>query len=136
MAVRYTIIVVLFVSISAFLLGGYWHATRRMRKGLAPLPYHAWMVRRRAYRPQQHHQQPQAYYQPYTMHGYPQNSPPPPAYNPYSAPPPAYQPPEGASKVLADQQAYAQAQTRREQEQEQGPSSAVTAPPSSAAAWH
>lgn len=105
MAVRYTVIIFLFASLLLFFLGGYLHAQRRMRRGLPLMRYHAWMVRR-AYR-QPQYQHPQAQQQNgYPMQGY---APAPPPYNPYSAPPPAYQPPEGAaSKVLADQQNYAQ----------------------------
>ncbi|CAK4030785.1 Hypothetical predicted protein [Lecanosticta acicola] len=109
MAVRYTIITILFAAILLYFIGGYWHAQRRIRKGLPPRAYHAWMIRRshryrnpqaaqqNPYVPQSQYQQPEGGY---AMPGYPQ---PPPAYNPFSAPPPAYQPPEGGSKTMADQ---------------------------------
>lgn len=111
MAVRYTIIILIFASIVIFFLGGYWHAQRRIRQGLPPLPYHAWMVRK-AYRRQQpqynynpYYQQPGPYQQQqgYAMH---ENEPPLPP-PPYTAPPPAYAPPVGASKAMADQTFHA-----------------------------
>ncbi|KAK4498818.1 hypothetical protein PRZ48_009328 [Zasmidium cellare] len=104
MAIRYTIIILIFASLVLFFLGGYYHAQRRLRKGLPPLPYHAWMVRRRQPR-YNYYQQPHPYYQhpgpqqAYAMH---ENEPPLPP-PPYMAPPPAYAPPAGASKAMADQ---------------------------------
>ena len=117
MAVRYAIITVLFALVLLYFVGGYWHAKRRIRKNLAPLPYHRWMVSRRRYQPanqQWYNHQPngphsqQPYYQnndtayggSYGMQGY---APPPPAYDAHMAPPPVYQPPQGGSKVAADQ---------------------------------
>lgn len=118
MAIRYTIIIIIFVAIVIFLFGGYWHAQRRIRKGLPPLPYHAWMVRR-AYRqqprynpyyyPPNEYQQPAGYGNAYAMHDDGQPPLPPP---PYAAPPPAYAPPAGASKAMADQ-SFPSAQTHR-----------------------
>jgi len=47
MAVRYSIVVILFGAILLYFVGGYFHAKRRVRKGLPPLRYHRWMVNRR-----------------------------------------------------------------------------------------
>ncbi|EEY17597.1 conserved hypothetical protein [Verticillium alfalfae VaMs.102] len=100
-----------------YLIGGYLHAKRRLKKGLLPLAYHRWMVRRavlaqvdpRYGRP---HQQPAYYatYRPGYGEAYAQGQghggygmqnmpPPPPMYDPSSARPPMYVPPEGGSKV-------------------------------------
>ncbi|TKA82842.1 hypothetical protein B0A55_00992 [Friedmanniomyces simplex] len=104
MAVRYAVVALLFAFVLLFFVGGYYHGRRRMRKGLPPLAYHRWMVRRYMQHPQQ--QRGYAQYQQfpptqgYQMENYP---PPPPAYNHHEAPPPTYQPPEGGSKVMADQ---------------------------------
>ncbi|KAK5677786.1 hypothetical protein LTS10_009669 [Elasticomyces elasticus] len=107
MAVRYAVVAILFAALILFFVGGYYHGRRRIRKGLPPLAYHRWMVRRYM---QPNQQYSQAGYQQYPP---PQNrnqdyqmdhfAPPPPAYNNADAPPPVYQPPEGGSKVLADQ---------------------------------
>lgn len=126
MAVRYTVITILFAAILLYFIGGYWHAQRRLRAGLPPLSYHAWMIRRshryrhqnpyqqQPFPPYNHGQQPEA--AGYAMPGYPQ---PPPAYNAFGAPPPAYQPPEGGSKAMADQN-YS-APVNREGESSQAP---------------
>nr|POE49405.1 hypothetical protein CFP56_50322 [Quercus suber] len=109
--VRYIIVAVVFGALLLFFVGGYYHANRRVRKGLAPLPYHRWMVQRRVWgnepRYNQYAQYPARFAsqgpeqgQTYRMEGY---APPPPAYNSELAPPPAYQPPQGGSKVMADQ---------------------------------
>lgn len=99
MAIRYTIVTLLLLAFVLFFVGGYLHAQRRIRAGLAPLPYHSFLVRRGA-PPQQ--------YRPYYASAGPNAHPmqdgeeyqaPPPPY----VPPPVYQPPEGASKVMADQ---------------------------------
>ena len=101
MAVRYSIVAILFAALLASFVGGYYHAQSRVRKGLPPLAYHRWMVRRSYYYPPQQQQQ-YAYPQQnsYGMEGYP---PPPPAYDRAEVPPPVYQPPQGASKAMADQ---------------------------------
>jgi hypothetical protein len=128
MAVRYAIVAILFFAILAFFVGGYYHAQSRIRKGLPPLPYHRWMVRRSYYYPPQ----PRYMYPPepprhsYNMDGYP---PPPPAYNNAEAPPPVYQPPAGATKALADQSF---GQTNRAGEGSASTGVAVPAPTSSA----
>ncbi|KAK6398116.1 hypothetical protein LTR65_003196 [Meristemomyces frigidus] len=89
----------LFASVLLFFVGGYYHARRRLSKGLPPLPYHRWMVQRRTCEPNGYAQ----YQQPgqtYMMSDY---APAPPAYSSAEMPPPVYQPPEGGSKIMADQ---------------------------------
>ncbi|PNH37248.1 hypothetical protein VD0004_g9539 [Verticillium dahliae] len=119
--VKWSLFLAFFLLLMGYLIGGYLHAKRRLKKGLLPLAYHRWMVRRavlaqvdpRYGRP---HQQP-AYYATYRpgygeayAHGHGhghghggygmQNMPPPPPmYDPSSARPPMYVPPEGGSKV-------------------------------------
>lgn len=105
MAVRYAIVGLLFAALLLFFVGGWFHARRRLRKGLPPLAYHRWMVSRYYYRqPHDAEAPPQRQLRPvqqtYRMEHY---EPPPPAYNQSEVPPPVYQPPEGASKVAADQ---------------------------------
>lgn len=100
MALRYTIVGLLFASVILFFIGGYYHARRRVKKGLQPLPYHRWMVQRRTYDSETRYAQYQQPGQTYVMNDYPA---PPPAYSSGEAPPPVYQPPEGGSKILADQ---------------------------------
>jgi hypothetical protein len=94
---------------------GYWHAKRRVARGLPPLAYHRvcslfeyppfrtntlqWLLSRRQraqFDPRYRDAVPGDSYSSdqYGMHAYP-----PPVYDPNSAPPPKYQPPEGASKV-------------------------------------
>jgi len=102
LAVRYIIVVTLFVLVILFLLGGYIHAQRRIRAGLPPLAYHRWLVRRQQARwTAQAHYNPEPHGQPgsYPMQNF---QPPPPAYNQWDAPP-VYQPPAGGSKTMADQ---------------------------------
>jgi hypothetical protein len=126
MAIRYTIIIVIFAIILLYFVGGYLHARRRLKKGLPLKRYHRWMVRR-SYRQQQ--PQGNVYYNP-NQPGYPmqpyQGQPPPPAYNTYAPPPPAYAPPEGASKAMADQN------YTRSQFGQQGESSGPAPPPPAA----
>ena len=104
MAVRYAIVALLFAFVLFFFVGGWWHARRRVRKGLPPLAYHRWMVQRyfRPYNADTRYQQHQQPGQTYTMEHY-SYPPPPPAYSSAEVPPPVYQPPEGGSKVMADQ---------------------------------
>lgn len=107
--VRWVLFFAIFGTITLYVLVGYLHAKRRLRKGLRPLAYHRCLVSRRSYGPpvNQHwpngqpfrvycYQQPQqsGYYQP----AYPMNDMPLPAYDPNR--PPVYSgPPEGGSKV-------------------------------------
>ncbi|KAG5927909.1 hypothetical protein E4U42_001551 [Claviceps africana] len=103
--------VVFFVILALFLLyviGGTFHARRRMRKGLEPLGYHRFLVRRRFQAPPANqqwpaNQQPGVYYYQHPQQtgcqpAYPMNDMPLPAYDPNR--PPVYSgPPEGGSKV-------------------------------------
>lgn len=107
-AVKFAIIVALFAVVAVYLLGGYLHAKRRIRKGLPPLAYHRWMLsraERARFDPNYHPPQIALYQVPegYATHGYPA---PPPAYNPNAPPPPTYQPPEGGSKIAPSQSVY------------------------------
>jgi hypothetical protein len=119
--VHYAIVALIFIAIAVLLFGAYFHAQRRVRKGLPPRAYHRWLISRRRYRatPFQQPQNNYAYYQSqqdpayppqqgYPMqnmggaHGAVEFQPPPPAYGNWEAPP-VYQPPQGASKVAANQ---------------------------------
>ncbi|KAK6533139.1 hypothetical protein TWF281_007294 [Arthrobotrys megalospora] len=90
--IKWTIGAIIFAIIIAYFGGGYIHAKNRMSKGLEPLSYHRWMVRR---------QMPQAYpshfngnaggYGNYGGYAEPYQ-PPPPVYNPTQGPPPSYYP--------------------------------------------
>lgn len=116
--VRYAIVALIFIGIALLLFGAYFHAQRRIRKGLQPLAYHRWLVTRRRYRATPFRQNNYTYYQQdpayppqqgYPMqnmgggyHGPAEFQPPPPAYGNWEAPP-VYQPPQGASKVAANQ---------------------------------
>jgi hypothetical protein len=98
MAARYTVVALIFVALIAFFVGGYHHARRRLRAGLEPLPYHAFMVRhqcRKTY-PLAPHGPGYGGYPMHDRYAYPAPAP------PYE-PPPVYQPPSGASKVIIDQ---------------------------------
>jgi hypothetical protein len=121
--VRYAIIALIFIAIAILLFGAYFHAQRRIRKGLPPLAYHRWLISRRRYRATPFAQNNYAYYQQqdpayppqqgYPMqnmgnHGAAEFQPPPPAYGNWEAPP-VYQPPQGASKVAANQNAQSMA---------------------------
>ncbi|KAI6814741.1 hypothetical protein KC332_g12227 [Hortaea werneckii] len=100
MAVRYTIVGLLFAALLFFFVGGYFHARRRLQRGLPPLSYHRWMVGR-AYR--SYPAETVYYQQPGTTYRMDQYEHPPPAYTATTEPPPVYQPPEGATKVAANQ---------------------------------
>lgn len=124
--VRYAVIAAIFAVIVLILIFAHFHAQRRIKKGLQPLAYHRWLVRRRnPYPPQNTY----AYYQPNTQQqpppgqAYPMNgyygahgappggvegqqgwAPPPPAYGQHTwDTPPNYAPPTGASKAAPDQ---------------------------------
>ncbi|KAF3357374.1 hypothetical protein VdG1_03162 [Verticillium dahliae VDG1] len=81
--VKWSLFLAFFLLLMGYLIGGYLHAKRRLKKGLLPLAYHRWMVRRAVLA---------------------QNMPPPPPmYDPSSARPPMYVPPEGGSKQQPQQ---------------------------------
>ncbi|KAH7391366.1 hypothetical protein BKA64DRAFT_101700 [Cadophora sp. MPI-SDFR-AT-0126] len=129
--VRWSVFFGLFFLFMAYMIGGYWHAKRRINKGLVPLGYHRWLLSRRdraRYDP--NYQNPAVYYHQYPppqqngQHGmYPM---PPPLYN-NSDLPPTYQPPAGATKV--DPSQWRAEPTRRPAETTGEPSPAYEAPP-------
>lgn len=101
--VRWSLFLAFLLLITVYLGGGYAHARSRLRKGLMPLRYHRWMIKRShlaqldpRYAPPQ-----PAYgtYRPADAYGMNGNMPPPPVYDPNAARPPIYSPPEGASKI-------------------------------------
>ncbi|KAL0639720.1 hypothetical protein Q9L58_001287 [Maublancomyces gigas] len=89
------------------ILGMWFHADQRMKKGLPPLRYHRWLVprsRRAQWEPQlQQPEQQFSFYQqnPQQETDYSMHAVPPPAYNPNYAQPPIYTggPPIGSAKV-------------------------------------
>jgi len=111
--VKWSLFLGLIIFIGLYLLLGYLHAQKRIKKGLRPLAYHRFLVSRRqlatvdpnyAYpqaNTQTYYHQPQQYS--YGMQN--MNMPPPPVYDPnrppvYPGPPGAgAPPPEGGSKV-------------------------------------
>lgn len=108
---RWAIIFTIIGLFIAYLVGGYYHASYRVRKGLLPRGYHRWMIKPAVlaqidprYGPARPPHAP--YYAP--PHGYTYrpadhygmgSMPPPPVYDPNAPRPPAYVPPEGGSKV-------------------------------------
>ncbi|RDL42534.1 Uncharacterized protein BP5553_02513 [Venustampulla echinocandica] len=98
--VRWSVLLGIFFLIIAFMAGGYWHAKRRINKGLKPLGYHRWLLNRQQrarYDPA--YQNPSVYYHAPQGGHYGMNHVPPPMYDPSSQRPPVYQPPAGGSKV-------------------------------------
>ncbi|KAF7511475.1 hypothetical protein GJ744_004664 [Endocarpon pusillum] len=109
--IKWSIIGAIILSFVLFLVLGYFHAQRRMKKGLRPLAYHRWLVprsQRMRFDPTYQNQ-----YMVYPMNreqdGYAMNgyAPPPPVYDRNNENAPTYLPPEGASKVNPDQGDYA-----------------------------
>ncbi|KAL2199902.1 hypothetical protein P885DRAFT_75083 [Corynascus similis CBS 632.67] len=112
-----------------YLLIGYIHAQKRIKKGLAPLRYHRLLVPRAAlsqvdprYRPPPAgnfaYGHPEQYY--YDMHA----MPPPPVYDPNAPRPPQYEPPTNSTKAEPSQQYGAQ-----QSQQQTGPSGEYGPPP-------
>ncbi|KAI9783443.1 MAG: hypothetical protein M1816_001367 [Peltula sp. TS41687] len=105
-AIKWAVLAALVLLLLSFLAGAYYHARRRITRGLQPMAYHRWMIPRRRYvEPEPHTWQPQNQFSFYhnQENGYQMHPVPPPAYNPNLAPPPVYQPPAGASKVNPSQ---------------------------------
>ncbi|KAK7744086.1 hypothetical protein SLS53_003604 [Cytospora paraplurivora] len=124
--VRWVIFLCILVLFLAYVLGGYIHAKKRMRKGLPPLAYHRWLVPRhelarvdpRYALPPQHpmyaaaaanntnyHYRPgyQNQYDPsYNMQS--NMPPPPPMYDPNAPRPPMYEAPQGGTKMAPNQE--------------------------------
>ncbi|KAH6669441.1 hypothetical protein B0J14DRAFT_517698 [Halenospora varia] len=120
--VRWSIFFGIFFLFLAYMIIGYWHAKRRINKGLKPLGYHRWLLNRQQrarYDPA--YQNPSVYYNQYDM----QANMPPPMYNPNAQMPPVYQPPAGATKV--DPSQWRAEPTRRPAESDPAPD--YTAPP-------
>lgn len=104
--VKWTILAVIVLAFTLWIVGGYWHAKKRIQKGLRPLAYHRCFVSRNmmaqvdpryAYPPPNtyYYAPPNGYYGA-QQGGYPmQNMPPPPVYDP-SRPPVYEEPPNGA----------------------------------------
>ncbi|KAF5662303.1 ubiquitin ligase sel1 [Fusarium heterosporum] len=108
--VKWTILAVIVLLFTLWIVGGYWHAKKRIQKGLRPLAYHRCFVSRSmmaqvdpryAYPPNGYYYPPQQ--QGYGGYGppggYPMHSmPPPPVYDP-SRPPMYEDPPNNGSKI-------------------------------------
>ncbi|KAF2234483.1 hypothetical protein EV356DRAFT_515129 [Viridothelium virens] len=97
--IKWAILGGLFLAFFSYLLIGYIHARRRIKKNLPPLRYHRWMVSRYTDRPsmQNPHPPPQRQYNSATdPNSYYGNFNAPPAYN--SDSPPLYQPPSNTQK--------------------------------------
>ncbi|KAL9130507.1 MAG: hypothetical protein Q9217_001327 [Psora testacea] len=118
-AVKWSLIGALLLLVLIWLIGGYYHARRRVKKGQTPLPYHRFLLPRHQ-RVRHAPQPPFTFYQQgYSEGGYPIHAYPPPgkagpkrsasskltltAYNAEQPAPPVYQPPEGGSKVNSSQ---------------------------------
>lgn len=106
--VRWSVFLGLFTLFTAYIVIGYLHAKRRMKKGLPLLAYHRWLVNggeRSQYDPS--YRNPSTYYyqygQPGLQTGYGMQPIPPPVYDPNAPLPPSYQTPMTASKVDASQ---------------------------------
>ncbi|KAL2444217.1 hypothetical protein ABEF95_015941 [Exophiala dermatitidis] len=106
-AIKWAVIATLLVALALYLIGGYLHAKRRMRKGLPPLAYHRWLVSRRqrmafAHQHPQYANQFSFYRNQNTPYGYGQGRQTPYAYGhgqaypmgAYGPPPPAYGEPD------------------------------------------
>ncbi|KAK8229586.1 hypothetical protein HDK77DRAFT_77264 [Phyllosticta capitalensis] len=103
--VKFTIFGVLVLFFLLWFVGGYYHAQRRMKKGLAPLPYHRWLLpshQRARFEPYVREDytfyRPNPQYQGHNMQPYQE---PLPLYN--NDVPPTYQPPAGSTKVAPEQ---------------------------------
>ncbi|RKF75299.1 putative ubiquitin-protein ligase sel1 protein [Golovinomyces cichoracearum] len=100
--VRWSIFLGLFTLLMAYISIGYFHAKRRMKKGLPLLAYHRWLVNensRAQYDPNYRNQSSYYYqYAPQVQNGYGMQAMPPPMYNPNAPLPPSYQSPLGGTK--------------------------------------
>ncbi|EON64264.1 hypothetical protein W97_03495 [Coniosporium apollinis CBS 100218] len=113
--VKYVVFAAIVLFIIVWFVGGYYHAQRRMKKGLPPLAYHRFLVNRRqraqfdpTYQHPQHHYTVYPLHRPYYMqqqqNGYQmQNYPEPPPLYSHDVPP-AYQGPPGGSKANPQQE--------------------------------
>jgi len=126
--VRWSLFFGLFFLFLAYMVGGYWHARRRISKGLPPLAYHRWLLnRQQRARYDPNYQNPSVYYNQYPDGGqYGMHPMPPPMYDPNAPPPPTYQLPVGGTKI--DPSQWRAEPTRRPQETGE-PSPSYDAPP-------
>ncbi|POS84959.1 hypothetical protein EPUL_002959, partial [Erysiphe pulchra] len=104
--VRWSVFLGLFTLFTAYIVIGYFHAKRRMKKGLPLLAYHRWLVSREEraqFDPS--YRNPSTYYYQYAppgfQNGYGMQPIPPPVYDPNAPLPPSYQTP--TSKLDASQ---------------------------------
>lgn len=134
--VKWSVFLGLFTLFGLYLILGYTHAKKRMRKGLPPLAYHRWLVSRSELaRVDPRYAYPQSSYNNYRPDYYnmQNNMPmPPPVYDPNAARPPVYDDPQGATKTAPSQ--WGQQPTYRPADQQAddyapppGPPPAVTA---------
>ncbi|KAK4239685.1 hypothetical protein C8A03DRAFT_32206 [Achaetomium macrosporum] len=110
--VKWSLFLGIVTIISLYLLLGYIHAQRRIRRGLAPLGYHRFLVSRATLAqvdPRYRYPQPMNVY-PYAPEGYyyDMHAMPPPVYDPNAPRPPKYEPPAGSTNVNPAQQQSAQ----------------------------
>jgi len=114
--VRWSLFVGLVVLVMLYLILGYLHAKRRIRKGLAPLWYHRvglqphlilpclmsiqfLLSRKERAQHDPNYRNPTPDYIVYRPDQYGMHAYPPPVYDPNAPAPPSYQPPAGATKV-------------------------------------
>lgn len=112
--VKWSLFLGLIAFIGLYLLLGYMHAQRRIKKGLMPLAYHRFLVNRRQRAMMDpNYQYPQPETRPYfhNQQYFGMQNMPPPVYDPAAARPPMYSgpqgpagPPDGATKVDPTQQ--------------------------------
>ncbi|KAK3372469.1 hypothetical protein B0H63DRAFT_297905 [Podospora didyma] len=129
--VKWSLFLILTTAIGLYLLLGYLHAKKRIRKGLPPLAYHRWLVSRGDLaRVDPRYQYPQAAAYQYNgnlnnQQQYGMHSMPPPVYDPNSARPPQYEgpPPEGATKTNPSQWNSTAEPARGQQDEEYAPPS-------------
>ncbi|KAI1004519.1 hypothetical protein K3495_g3690 [Podosphaera aphanis] len=99
--IRWSVFFGIITILTLYTLIGYYHAKRRMKKGLPLLAYHRWLVSdelREIHDPT--YVNPRSYYIYSTgPTGYGMQAMPPPLYDPNAPLPPSYRPPNGATKV-------------------------------------
>ncbi|KAI4163789.1 MAG: hypothetical protein LQ342_002562 [Letrouitia transgressa] len=103
-AIKWGVVGGILLIFALWLILGYLHAHRRVKRGLPPMAYHRWLLprsQRMRFAPQNQFSFYPQHQTPYEMQTYP---PPPPAYNNEYPAPPQYEPPQGASKTNPDQQ--------------------------------
>ncbi|KAL2050711.1 hypothetical protein ABVK25_008948 [Lepraria finkii] len=107
-AIKWAFVGAILLLFLLWFVGGYYHAQRRIIKGLPPLAYHRFLLPRRQrvlYMPRPqfgYYPPPNTYGESYPMQNF---APPPPSYN-YAEhiPPPIYQPPDNGTKVIPRQE--------------------------------